>query len=201
MRIRTHTNPFSMTKRFEKLDPTALLGHEPTGIDVEIGFGQSTFVIEHAQRNPQRLVVGVEVRKQAVAYVQNIAQGLSVKNVLLEYGNGTLCLQDMFHDETLSTLFIFHPDPWVKRRHHKRRLINQEFMQLCVKKLKPGGKIHLSTDVQELWLEIEGVIKGFSSILTPVSDDPFWATEYTTRWADFSKRQQRTTFWATFSKI
>ncbi|MFA6526958.1 MAG: tRNA (guanosine(46)-N7)-methyltransferase TrmB [Candidatus Babeliales bacterium] len=189
-----------MTKRFEKIDPTALLGQEPTGIDLEIGFGQSSFVVEHAQRNPSRLVIGVEVRKQAVAHVQDIATKSGAKNILLVYGNGSLCLQDMFHDAALDTIFIFHPDPWVKRRHHKRRLINPAFIELCLQKLKPGGKIHLSTDVQELWQEIEATLAGFNQALTPVNDDPFWATEYTTRWDDFSKRQQRKTFWATFRK-
>lgn len=190
-----------MMKRFEKINPSEVLGHAPTGIDLEVGFGQSTFVIDHAQRNPTRLVVGVEVRKQAVAYVQEIATASGAKNIHLVYGNGSLCLQDMFLDGMLDTIFIFHPDPWVKRRHHKRRLINPAFIELCKTKLKVGGKIHISTDVQELWQEIVQTFSDFGDAFVSISDDPFWVTDYTTRWDAFSKSQQRTTFCATFCKL
>lgn len=187
-------------KRFEKINPSEMFGGNPTGIDLEVGFGQSSFVVEHAQRNPTRLVIGVEVRKQAVAHVQTIADASGAKNVLLVYGNGTLCLEDMFHDEVLDTIFIFHPDPWVKRRHHKRRLINPAFITLCKTKLKVGGKIHISTDVQELWQEIIQTFNDFGNAFSSVNDDPFWITDYTTKWDAFSKSQQRKTFCATFCK-
>lgn len=188
-----------MTKRFEKIDPASLLGFEPTGIDLEVGFGQSSFIVEHALRNPTRLIVGVEVRKQAVAYVQEIATSRGCTNALLLHGNGMLCLEDLFHNETLSTIFIFHPDPWAKRRHHKRRLITPSFIELCITKLKTGGKIHVSTDVQSLWEEITAICAGFPNRLKQV-DDPFWVTDYATRWDDFSKQRQRTTFCSTFYK-
>lgn len=197
MRIRTHVNPFSCRKRFEKINPTALFERFNGTIDLEIGFGQSIFIKNYAQNHPNNLVFGVETRKQAVEFVQEKITQAKLDNVHLIHGNGQLCLEDMFEDNSIDSMFIFHPDPWFKHRHHKRRLISPEFVALAIKKLKPGGKIHISTDVQDLWLSIVAVLEQ-SGALKILENDPFWTTDYATRWDQMSKEKQRETFCATF---
>lgn len=196
MRIRTHTNPFSVTKRFEKIDPGSILPEFNGKLDFEIGFGQSAFIKEYAIQNSQNLVVGVEVRKKAVDLMQEKIVLDCIKNVLLVHGNGGFCLQDMFEDSSLDNIFIFHPDPWLKQRHLKRRLINHELIELAQAKLKIGGKIHVSTDVLELWAEITRIFEAFSNFENQ-PDVEFWKT-YQTRWDKISLEKNRPSRCTTF---
>jgi tRNA (guanine-N7-)-methyltransferase len=196
VRIRTHTNPFSVTIRFKKIEPTTVFPEFNGKMDFEIGFGQCTFIKEYAEQNPQNLIVGVEVRKKAVDLMQEKIQESGFKNVLLVHGNGSLCLQDMFNDCTLDNIFIFHPDPWLKHRHLKRRLINHELIAIAQAKLKIGGKIHISTDVINLWNEIIEFFDSFPNFKKQ-PDEEFWTT-YQTRWDEISLEKNRPTHYATF---
>ena len=184
--------------RFEKLEPHKIFSTFKDELDLEIGFGRSVFLRKYAEDNPQRFVVGVEVRKKAVEEMQGIIQAQKLENVHLVHGNGYLCLNDMFQDKSLDKIFIFHPDPWIKTRHLKRRLINDEFLLLAQKKLKKDGRIYLSTDAEFLWKEI---IKTFDANggFRQLQDSDFWQNYYSGRWDDISKEKGRKTFFATFS--
>ena len=197
MRIRTHVNPLCCTKRFEKLDPSETFSDFNEKLDLEIGFGQSLFIKAYAQNNPQRFIVGVEVRQKAVEIVQKRLESEKLENIKLVHGTGEFCLQDMFDDKTIDRIFIFHPDPWIKNRHRKRRVINSDFLELAKKKLKVGGKIYVSTDVQDLWNEISSCFANDSSF-EPFEDEDFWQNYYSTRWHDIAVSKNRQTFYATF---
>lgn len=197
MRIRTHTNPLNYPHRFKKLNeytlPTTI-----TGVDFEIGFGQEAFILDHAQQHATRLIVGVEVRKKAVDLMQERINARKLQNLLALHGNGHLCLEDTFDDHTIDNMFIFHPDPWMKRRHHNRRVINEQLLELTHKKLKPTGKIYISTDVESLWQYITELITA-SGKFTKIKDPVFWQEFYSTRWSDMCRAKQRTIFYGTFT--
>ena len=197
MRIRTHTNPFSCTQQFKKLEPKKVFPSFQGKLDFEIGFGQSSFIKDYATHNQDRLVVGIEVRKKAADIMAEKIKQENINNVHIVHGNGTICLQDMFTDRSLDNIFIFHPDPWMKKRHYKRRLINNKFLEIAQKKLKLGGKIHVSTDVESLW---EQIISEFSRSTNFVQQkhDTFWKTYYSTRWDDIVQEKNRKTFYSTF---
>ena len=94
-------------------------------------------------------------------------------------------------------IFIFHPDPWPKSRHRKRRLINASFLEIMQRKLKPNGKLYLSTDVLELWQDMLETIT--TSLKFEIDqDEEFWTTLYQTRWHEISQQHQRTLSFATF---
>jgi tRNA (guanine-N(7)-)-methyltransferase len=157
--------------------------------------------MSYAKNHPDRNVIGVEVRKLAVQVMQERLEQTGINNIKLLHGNGTVCLSDMFADGLLDTIFIFHPDPWLKRRHNKRRLISDEFLTLAHKKLKVGGKMYISTDVKELWNDISKRIARQSNLFSVTNNDPFWANNYTTRWDELIKKKQRQSFCATFVKL
>jgi tRNA (guanine-N7-)-methyltransferase len=196
MRIRTHTNPLNYRQRFKKLNAYGF-STSNTGINFEIGFGQETFILDYAQQHPTQLIVGAEVKKKAVTLMQGKIDARKITNLLVLHGNGHMCLEDMFDDHTLNNIFIFHPDPWMKRRHYNRRVINEHFLALVFKKLKPTGKLYISTDVESLWKYINEVIVA-NNKFTQADDPVFWQEFYATRWTDMCREKQRTIFYETF---
>lgn len=197
MRIRTHTNPLNYRQRFKKLQDYGF-ANTLDGIDFEIGFGQEAFIINHAQQTQNRLIVGVEVKKKAVTLLQEKIDERQLTNLLALHGNGHMCLEDTFDDHTIDNIYIFHPDPWMKRRHYNRRVINEHLLALAYQKLKQTGKLYISTDVESLWEYIMGLIAA-SNNFTRIDDPIFWQEFYTTRWTDMCREKQRTIFYGTFS--
>jgi tRNA (guanine-N7-)-methyltransferase len=200
VRIRTHTNPLSCTQHFEKLDAIKIFPTFCGKLDFEIGFGQSSFIRNHAKAHPDRFVVGIDVRKKTFELMQEKVGKEKIANIHLAFGNGSICLNEMFENNSLDNIFIFHPDPWLKRRHLKRRLVNSEFLITAQQKLKIGGKIYISTDVEPLWIEM---LKTFEANpnFKQIEDRSFWADYYQTRWDEISKEKQRKTHFGTFEMV
>jgi tRNA (guanine-N(7)-)-methyltransferase len=197
MRVRTHTNPLACTKEFTKLDIPKIYPNFTDSLDFEIGFGQSSFIRNYAQTNPGRLVIGIDVRKKTFALMEEKVKAENIPNIHLVHGNALRCLEQMFNDQSIDNMFIFHPDPWIKRKHHKRRLINEQFVAIVQKKLKLNGKIYVSTDVKILW---EQICHTFDhSGFVQIQDDVFWAT-YATRWHTISLEKNRPTYFSTFCR-
>ena len=196
MRIRTHTNPFCCRQRFKRLNKPDAIDFRRE-LDLEIGFGKGLFIREYAKKNLDRFVVGVDVRKKTVELLQQQIMLDDIKNIYPAHGNGYICLQDMFDDRSVDNIFIFHPDPWLKRRHQNRRVINEPFLDVAKKKLKKTGKIYVSTDVESLW---DDIIEMFnkSCFFVQKKQETFWNDYYLTRWYEISKEKKRNIFYATF---
>ncbi|RME87761.1 MAG: tRNA (guanosine(46)-N7)-methyltransferase TrmB, partial [Zetaproteobacteria bacterium] len=147
--------------RLEKLLPQVGLDGE-TSLDaagipkeakvlMEIGFGNGEFLEYLAQREPEAWLVGIE------PYLPGVAKALSrldrvgaLHRVRISLFPAEHVLEKQTPDAFLDGVFIHHPDPWPKKRHHKRRLIQKPFARLLARKLKPGGFVKLSTDWPEL---------------------------------------------------
>ena len=197
MRIRTHANPLSCTQHFEKIDTKKVFPEFSGKLDFEIGFGQSSFIRNHAQAHPNTLVVGIDVRKKTVELMQEKVAQENIQNIILAFGNGSICLNEMFDDHSIDNIFIFHPDPWLKRRHIKRRLVNPDFLLIAQQKLKPGGRIYVSTDVEPLWLEMSQTFQENTNF-TKIDATEFWSNYYKTRWHEISQEKKRQTYFGTF---
>jgi tRNA (guanine-N7-)-methyltransferase len=195
-RIRTHTNPLNIRQRLtDPLWQDQIHAHSI--ICLEIGFGKGRFMNAYAENHDDQLIVGVEVRQQMV-------QAFTAKpypdNCLPIWGAGHICLEDLIPDRSLSKVFIFHPDPWFKKRHHKRRVINTSLLATIKTKMRSGGRVYISTDVKELYDDIMAVLLEQND-KQYISGDPFWVTDYTTHWSQFSIRDARSQFLATFQFI
>ena len=197
MRVRTLLNPLSCPQRFLKQQWSEIFPHFADILDVEVGFGTGSFLDQYGQANPDHALVGFEIRKKLVDAAQERISAAKLENVFLVWGNGTFGLHDMFADNSIDRLFVFHPDPWPKRTHHKRRVINQDFLALAQTKLKKNGCLYLATDVPELWdFMFKTII--ISEKFTVVQDDYFWSTFYKTRWKEMSEEHNRSLFYGTF---
>lgn len=129
----------------EPLQPAAVFGREaPLVLEIGFGMGDATAAIAAAQ--PHTDFLGVEVHEAGVgALLRHIGeQGLS--NLRIVRHDAVEVLQQMIAPGTLAAVHVFFPDPWPKKRHHKRRLIQPPFVALIASRLAPGGVLHCATD-------------------------------------------------------
>jgi tRNA (guanine-N7-)-methyltransferase len=149
----------------ERLDLAALF-HRTAAITLEVGFGNGDSLIQQAASNPQNNYLGIEVHRPGVGRLLHLAGNAGITNVRVINHDAVEVLQLQIPDQSLDCVQLFFPDPWHKKRHHKRRIVKAEFIQLIHQKLKPGGLFHLATDWQDyaehMLAEMEQA-KGFSN--------------------------------------
>jgi tRNA (guanine-N7-)-methyltransferase len=124
---------------------------------VEIGFGMGAALLQHAQQYPHLNFIGIEVHPPGIGTLLNLIHKHHLNNLHIIQGDATLALEQQCPDQSLARVNIFFPDPWPKQRHHKRRLLQPEFVRLLTQKLKPQGYIHLATDWADYAHHIERV--------------------------------------------
>jgi len=113
---------------------------------LEIGFGTGTALIQTASNHPENNYIGVEVYRTGIASVLSQVDELGLTNIRVLNNDAVEVLNNQIVDQSLDGILLFFPDPWHKTRHHKRRLVQSEFVQLVTQKLKPGGLFHAATD-------------------------------------------------------
>ncbi|MCP4050754.1 MAG: tRNA (guanosine(46)-N7)-methyltransferase TrmB [bacterium] len=198
MRIRTHTNPFNCNNRLEKVDFFEVFNNYKGKLDLEIGFGRGVFIRNYARKHPDKCIIGAEIRKQIVQVLDQRIKKEEIENIYIVNSTGEICMEDIIDDGIIENLFIFHPDPWFKKKHNKRRIINQSFLDLTVKKLSKEGKLYISTDVKELWDYINEEITRHGK-LNYLDKSSFFENYYETHWADFSQKDSRDVFYGAFT--
>lgn len=133
--------PFSRTM----LDLTTVFGREAPTI-LEIGFGMGETTAEIAAANPDRNYIGVEVHTPGVGALLKRVDALGLRNLRVIEHDVQEVLDFQIPDGSLTAVHVFFPDPWPKARHHKRRLIQKQFVNKLARKLSLGGHLHLATD-------------------------------------------------------
>ncbi len=132
----------------EPMDFKRIFGRRvPTILD--IGFGDGEALFEIAQNNPQQNFVGVEVHKPGIGHLLLRLHQNNITNVKLICEDAIAVLSHGIGDESLAKICLFFPDPWPKKKHHKRRIVQSHFITLVNRKLKPGGIFHFATDWQD----------------------------------------------------
>ncbi|WP_199744225.1 tRNA (guanosine(46)-N7)-methyltransferase TrmB [Legionella sp. km772] len=131
---------------------------------VEIGFGMGASLLTMAKANPQLDYIGIEVHQAGVGSLVADLHEHQVANVRVVPHDAVEVFQTQLADNSLAGVQIFFPDPWHKKRHHKRRLIQTEFIQLLVKKIKPGGFLHCATDWQDYAEHILAVLSNETAL-------------------------------------
>ena len=131
------------------LDLGQLFGRGDSKKILEIGFGMGDATAQIAQTLPEADFLAVEVHTPGVGSLLKLIQEQSLTNIRIVQHDAVEVLQNMLPDASLDGVHIFFPDPWHKKRHQKRRLIQAEFVRLLCSKLKTGGYLHVATDWQE----------------------------------------------------
>lgn len=115
-------------------------------VTLEIGFGNGESLATQARQSPERDFIGVEVHRPGVGHLLQLIDRLQLDNLRLFNADAAEILEKRIAPASLAAIQVFFPDPWPKKRHHKRRLIQPAFIALLASRLAPGGRLHLATD-------------------------------------------------------
>ena len=130
------------------LNLSALFGRDARRT-LEIGFGSGDTLLELAQRHPDEDFLGVEVHRPGVGRLLLNMETAGIRNLRLACEDAVHLLTARLPADSLDAVLIYFPDPWPKKRHHKRRLLQPEFASLLAEKLKAGGRLHFATDWED----------------------------------------------------
>ena len=140
--------PLDLVSAFGRNAPTIL----------EIGFGMGRTTAEIAEAHPQNNYLGVEVHTPGVGSLLKEIQVRGLGNIRVIQHDAVEVLTNMLADGVLAGIHVYFPDPWPKKRHHKRRLIQPEFVALLARKLAPGAYLHCATDWEDYALQMLEVL-------------------------------------------
>ncbi len=160
---------FGADYQAEAADLTALFGREAPKV-LEIGFGMGTATAEIAKRLPEKDFLAIDVHGPGVGNLLKLVEEMQLTNIRVMRHDAVEVVENMLADGSLDGIHIFFPDPWHKKRHHKRRLIQPPFVAKLLPKLKVGGYIHLATDWEEYAVQMLEVLSGFDNLQNTAAD-------------------------------
>jgi len=120
-----------------------------SGVKLEIGFGNGDSLVQMASHDESHGYIGIEVHTPGVGHCLYGIQEKQLKNLRLISHDAIEVLESMIPVDSIDRVFLFFPDPWHKRRHNKRRIVNEVFKDLLFKVMKPGAVLHMATDWQD----------------------------------------------------
>jgi tRNA (guanine-N7-)-methyltransferase len=139
------------------IDRAAVFGRE-TPLVVEIGFGMGETTARIAAADPARDFVGIEVYPAGVGSLLARIESAGLRNLRIVQHDAVEVVRDMITPGTLAAVHVYFPDPWPKKRHHKRRLIQPPFVALLASRLAPGGLLHCATDWEHYAVQMLDVL-------------------------------------------
>ena len=144
---------------------------------LEIGFGMGTSTAEIAKANPNKNYIAIEVHSPGVGNLIKLIQENDIFNLKIIQHDAVEVLNTMIKNDSLDGIHIFFPDPWPKKRHHKRRLIQESFLKLMAQKIKQSGYLHIATDWEDYALWIIDLLDK-ETLLQRTSEDFFRKPDY-----------------------
>lgn len=127
---------------------------------LEIGFGMGETTADIAARHPENDYLGIEVHTPGVGSLLKRVAERELANVRVIQHDAVEVLEHMIAPQSLDGVHVFFPDPWPKKRHHKRRLLQPTFVRLLASRMKPGAYLHVATDWEDYALQILDVLSG-----------------------------------------
>ncbi|HKE93084.1 MAG TPA: tRNA (guanosine(46)-N7)-methyltransferase TrmB [Povalibacter sp.] len=173
----------------QPIDPDTLFArHAPRMI--EIGFGNGEALLEFAQANPDIDCIGIEVHRPGVGHLLLGAQTAALANLRVICHDAVEVLQQL-PDASISAVHIFFPDPWPKKRHHKRRLIQSGFVSVLARVMARGGILRLATDWEHYALHMREVLDASSEFTNCAGAEGFVPRPQMRPLTRFERRGQR----------
>jgi tRNA (guanine-N7-)-methyltransferase len=154
------------------LDCAARFGREAP-LSIEIGFGNGENLLALARAYPQRNYLGIEVHRPGVGRLLLALEELALTNVRVICRDAVEVLAQQVPPQAAHEILILFPDPWPKKRHHKRRLIQRAFVELAVSRLRPGGVLRLATDWAPYAQEMLAVLAAIAALENLAADAAF----------------------------
>ena len=158
---------------------------------LEIGFGNGEATASMAAQDPGRDYLAVDVHRPGVGALLIRAEGLGLSNLRIACMDAKELLQYHIKDASLQALYLFFPDPWPKKRHHKRRLLQAEFVELVTAKLEVGGRLHMATDWQDYAETSLAILEQASGLINVAAKGQYSARPSYRPETKFERRGQR----------
>jgi tRNA (guanine-N7-)-methyltransferase len=129
-------------------NPVALFGRS-VPVEVEVGSGKGLFLLSASGQFPEHDFFGIEVAQKYARFAASRLARAERTNALMAQGDALAFFREWIQDSTLHAVHVYFPDPWWKKKHRRRRVMNESFLADVIRTLKPGGKLHFWTDVEE----------------------------------------------------
>jgi tRNA (guanine-N7-)-methyltransferase len=146
-------------------------------VELEIGSGKGAFLLRMARAHPERNFLGIEWANKICQYCADRMVRWGVKNVRMMRTDAKLFLIHKLPPASLSAIHIYHPDPWPKKRHHKRRHFTPDFMEAVVRVMVRGGRLAVQTDHAEYFEQIKAALASREELEPIAFDDPAFGTK------------------------
>lgn len=159
------------------IDFNGVFENKSRDLILEIGFGMGTSTAEIARSNLNKNYVAIEVHSPGVGNLLKLIQENNISNLKIIQHDAVEVLNSMIKDDFLDGIHIFFPDPWPKKRHHKRRLIQSNLLKLIAQKIKKSGYLHIATDWEDYAFWIIDLLNK-EDLLQKISDDFFKKPDY-----------------------
>jgi tRNA (guanine-N7-)-methyltransferase len=148
---------------------------------LEIGFGNGEHLATLAAAHPERDYFGIEVHRPGVGHLLMLAEAKGVANLRVSDHDAVEVLREQIPPAALDEVLVLFPDPWHKKRHHKRRLIQAPFLELLASRLHAGGVLRLATDWEEYALQMLEVLRAASESFRNLSPTGDWMPRHEER--------------------
>lgn len=181
---------YGLKREDGRLDAQAAFGRAGPLV-LEIGFGMGQSLLAMAAENPSVNYLGVEVHRPGVGKLLHGVAEQGLDNVRVYCDDAVLVLEECIADASLDGVQVFFPDPWHKKRHHKRRLIQPAFVRLLCRKLKPGAFLHLATDWENYAEHMMEVLSAEPALVNRSGQGMFSTRPATRPLTKFEQRGQR----------
>ena len=152
-------------------------------INLEVGFGNGENLLHMAEQNPRQIFIGCEVHRPGIGHALLEITKRDIRNVIIVDGDAIDFMTRCFRS-SLNCVYVFFPDPWPKKKHHKRRLINSEYLNLLGHAFHDFGRLYFATDVESYFQEVLGLVeamRGWKSLSSPSLIPPRFRKRLITR--------------------
>jgi tRNA (guanine-N7-)-methyltransferase len=160
-------------------------------IHLEIGFGMGDALVTMAKTHPEHNYLGIDVHRPGIGSLLLKIEAEQLTNVRVLEADAVEVLQNYLPPTSLAVVYLFFPDPWPKKRHQKRRLVQPEFVHLLAQRMKPGGHLNLATDWQDYAEQMLQVLEATSDFVNGYTKGKFAPRPTERPLTKFEQRGQR----------
>ncbi|KEI34626.1 tRNA (guanine46-N7-)-methyltransferase [Francisella sp. W12-1067] len=175
--LETYSEKYLIEYRKEQKLNFANIFNNRHPVILEIGFGMGTSLVQMALENPDKNYLGIEVHKAGVGNILYEIEHRDISNLQVISHDALEVLQDMIEDNSLKAIQIYFPDPWHKKKHNKRRLVNQSNLDLFARKLDKGGLLHFASDWLPYAEDVLGLLENhgqYKNLYSDFAPRPDW---------------------------
>jgi tRNA (guanine-N7-)-methyltransferase len=194
LEVRDLTQPLSWLQVFGNERP----------IEIEVGFGKGMFLVTASEACPEVNFLGIEIVRKYQLFTATRLARRQRRNVRLSCGDARVLLAAVVPAGSVQALHVYFPDPWWKKRHHKRRLFTPEFAAAAARVLRPGGRLHFVSDVEEYFQMAQGLLAAQASLreqAPPDAHQPCHDLDYLTNFERKFRKEGRPIFRASYERV